>query len=230
MTEQGGSRMKKELKNARIWSNNELAKIAEVFSGDIINVSGELDRDKSGGVYKDYFVNADTYSISNYKPFNLEREIVLDLEKELQEQYYKRWDVVFNHTVLEHIYDIHTAFNNLCSMARKAVILVVPFAQEVHYKEGVYADWWRPTPLAIKKMFEENGYAMLYYSHNNMEYTNVYLFCVGVREECVNEYKAIDNRPHDYYAGKWIQKYGSEWGDERINQKILFLLRGLLTK
>lgn len=44
--------MKKELKNARIWSNNELAKIAEVFSGDIINVSGELDRDKSGGYIK----------------------------------------------------------------------------------------------------------------------------------------------------------------------------------
>ena len=39
----------KTLKNARIWSNEELKKIASVFKGDVINVSGEQDKDKSRG-------------------------------------------------------------------------------------------------------------------------------------------------------------------------------------
>lgn len=41
----------KELKNARVWSNKEIKKIAEIFEGDIINISGECDRDKQGGGY-----------------------------------------------------------------------------------------------------------------------------------------------------------------------------------
>lgn len=39
----------KELKNARIWTNEELRKIANLFQGRIINVSGERDQDKQGG-------------------------------------------------------------------------------------------------------------------------------------------------------------------------------------
>lgn len=170
-------------------------------------------------------MNAKSYKISNFQLFGFEDEIFLDLEKELSEEYKKRYDVVFNHTVLEHIYDIHTAFNNLCSMAREAVVIVVPFVQEVHYKESVYWDYWRPTPLAIKRMFEENDFTMLYYSHNNMDYTNTYLFCVGVFNEFINKYSMIDNRPHDYHAGKWVQRYGSEWQkNDRIKRKIKLFL------
>lgn len=43
----------KELKNARIWSNKEMKKIAEIFEGDIINISGEFDNDKQGGYIAD---------------------------------------------------------------------------------------------------------------------------------------------------------------------------------
>lgn len=187
----------------------------------MINVSGEKDLDKQAREYRKYFINASEYSISNYELFDIQNEILLDLEKELPVEYKNKWDVVFNHTVLEHIYDVRTAFANLCAMGRKAVVIVVPFVQGVHYKEGVYADYWRPTPLAIKKMFEENGFEMLYYTCNDMEYTNTYLLCVGVREEYAEEYRMLDNRPHNYHAGKWVQKYGSEWpSDARIKQKI----------
>lgn len=221
----------KELKNARIWSNKEMKKIAEIFEGDIINISGEFDNDKQGGVYRGYFVNAQAYRISNYKLLGLENEIELDLEKELPISYKKKYNVVFNHTVLEHIYDIRTAFRNLCGLAKEAVIIVVPFVQEVHYKDGVYYDYWRPTPFAIRRMFEENGFTMLYYSCNNMDYTNTYLFCVGIADEFVNKYHMIDNRPHDYYAGKWVQKYGSEWKkNERFKRKVRFFLKSLKRK
>lgn len=216
----------RELKNARIWSNKELKKIEHLLQGEVINVSGELDRDKMGGIYKEYFAKANTYSISNYEPFHVEKEVILDLEKKLPEDMQKKWDVVFNHTVLEHIFDIRIAFANLCNMARKAVVIIVPFVQEVHYKADVYADYWRPTPLAIKRMFEENGFEMLYYASNNMEFTNTYLFCVGVQKEFVDEYAELDNRPHDYHAGKWVQKYGSEWREYgRIKQKVKMLFR-----
>lgn len=213
----------KELKNARIWSNEELKKIANLFQGRIINVSGERDQDKQGGVYGGYFTNGETYWMSNFQLFGMKNEVFLDLEKDLPENYKKEYDVVFNHTVLEHIYNINKAFANLCNMAKEAVIIVVPFVQEVHYKEGVYWDYWRPTPLAIKRMFEENSFTMLYYSCNNMDYTNTYLFCVGIADEFVNKYSILDNRPHDYHAGKWVQKYGSEWKkNERIKNKIKF--------
>ena len=113
-------------------------------------------------------------------------------------------------------------------MAKKAVIIVVPFVQEVHYKEGVYWDYWRPTPLAIKRMFEENGFEMLYYASNNMEFTNTYLLCVGVRKEYTDEYKMLDNRPHNYYAGSWVQKYGSEWKEnERVKKKVKMFMKNI---
>ena len=52
-------------RRARIWSNKELKKIAPKFSGDVINVSGWVDEDKEGKIYREYFVNANTYTISN---------------------------------------------------------------------------------------------------------------------------------------------------------------------
>jgi len=57
---------------------------------------------------KDYFSKASTYSVTNYHPekntgMAKEPETVLDLESRLPEELVKRFDVVFNHTVLEHV-------------------------------------------------------------------------------------------------------------------------------
>ena len=51
----------------RIWSNNELKKIAPLFEGDVVNVSGWQDKDKEGDEYKNYFKNKKSYTITNYK-------------------------------------------------------------------------------------------------------------------------------------------------------------------
>lgn len=45
----------KELKNARIWSNNILKEVCKNLKGSVINVSGELDSDKEGGIIKIIF-------------------------------------------------------------------------------------------------------------------------------------------------------------------------------
>lgn len=169
----------------RVWSNAELKKFAALFQGDIINVSGWKDIDKEGGVYKDYFKNADTYSISNYKSEargfqGLENEFFLDLEQPLEESLIGKYDVVFNHTVLEHVFHVHRAFKNLCDMTKDVVILVVPFLQQMH---AHYGDYWRFTPMTLKRLFEENGMEMLYLSFNSDKNSSVYIFCIATKNK-----------------------------------------------
>lgn len=167
----------------RIWSNRELAKFSHLFSGDIVNVSGWTDVDKQGKHYKDYFMNAANYTITNYNTQakgiqGYENEIYLDLESELPKVLIDKFDLVFNHTVLEHTYNIRTAFRNLCLMSRDNVILVVPFLQQMH---GPYGDYWRFTPSAIEKMFEDNGMSLLYLSYNDNRNASIYIFSIATK-------------------------------------------------
>ena len=167
----------------RIWSNTELGKFARLFTGDVVNVSGWKDIDKQGGHYRDYFINCSGYYISNYKSEwrglqGFDNEFFLDLTEDLDERYKKKFEVVFNHTTLEHIYDVKKAFENLCLMSSDIVIVVVPFLQQMH---GGYGDYWRFTPLTIKNLFEENGLALLYLTFNNHRSASVYIFAVGSR-------------------------------------------------
>jgi hypothetical protein len=45
-----------------------------------------------------------------------------------------------------------------------------------------YGDYWRFTPLAIKKMFEENGMTVLYSSFSNYKRASVYLFFIASKK------------------------------------------------
>jgi len=167
----------------RRWSNKELEKFAPLFTGSIVNVSGWMDLDKEGKRYKDYFKNANEYYVSNYKGesglSNIENEFFLDLSKPVSEDLYEKFDVVFNHTVLEHIFEFEIAFNNLCKMSKDIVILVVPFLQQVHYIENSFGDYYRFTPMAINKLFEKNGFKVIYQSSNDNEFTNIYIFTIA---------------------------------------------------
>lgn len=167
----------------RIWSNKELKKFSHLFSGKIVNVSGWLDIDKEGGNYEQYFKNRTSYTITNFKTEargfqGLKNEIFLDLEKELSDELIRTFDVVFNHTVLEHIYDFKKAFANLCEMSNDIVILVVPFLQQYH---SSYGDYWRFTPLAIKELFKEHGFEPLYMNFNSNKFSSVYIFAIASR-------------------------------------------------
>jgi hypothetical protein len=172
----------RKFRAARVWSNKVLREIAHLFNGDIINVSEWEDGDKRGGFYRNYFTKANSYTVSNYSGDmgfqNKENEILLDLEKELDEKYISKYDVVFNHTVLEHIFDVDTAFKNLCLMSKDIVIVVVPFLQEMHYSNS-YKDYWRFTPFALKKMFEKNGMKLVFIDANNSKNESIYILAVG---------------------------------------------------
>jgi hypothetical protein len=168
---------------ARQWSNAELARFAGWFPGDVVNVSGWKDEDKSGAHYADYFTQKASYTITNYKAEarglqGRPGEVFLDLEAPLDPGLAGRFDVVFNHTVLEHIYEFQTAFTTLCAMSRDVVILVVPWLQPYH---SDYGDYWRFSPLAVKKMYEANGLTPLYLSFNEDAFASVYVFAIGSR-------------------------------------------------
>ena len=176
---------------ARKWSNECLKKYAGIFNGKIVNVSAWKDYDKCGMYYRDYFTNADEYYITNYgegyRGSSDNDEIVLDLEKKIPQKYNEFFDVVFNHTTLEHIFDVNLAFKNLCLMAKDAVIVVVPFSQIQHISES-YNDYWRFTPYAMQKMFENNNYTMVVCDFNEDFNSAVYLLCIGLNNKTKNKY------------------------------------------
>jgi len=188
----------------RSWSNKELKKIAHLFEGDIVNVSGWEDKDKEGDFYRNYFTNKRSYSITNYslghRYFGKDlKEIELDLEKELPSYLVGNFDVVFCHTTLEHIFEIKKAFQNLCLMSRDIVIVVVPFIQQQHEApEYNFRDYWRFTPSCLRKLFEINKMGTIYEATNNEPHAVNYLFFVGSKkpDRWINKmpsYKKLEN-------------------------------------
>lgn len=168
--------------NPRVWSNRELKKIAHLFSGDIINVSAGGDSDKENNYYKDYFQNKKSYTISNYKKTNLStnyNEIVLDLEQNLSKEMHGKFDAVFTHTVLEHVYDMDKAIENLCNLSKNTIITIVPFLQTYHHEEENYYDFWRFSPLALIKKFNKYNFKTVYINWNRDPLGNIYILHVS---------------------------------------------------
>jgi hypothetical protein len=170
----------------RDWSNAELRKFAPLFDGAIINVSGWRDEDKKGGRYRDYFTSAASYGISNFRGESgitgVEGEVFMDLEADLPAELAGRYQVAFNHTTLEHVYDIRKAVANICALSQDSVILVTPFLQQVHYIENSFGDWWRPTPMCVERLLQEQGFHVIYQSSNDNPWYIVYVFTVACRD------------------------------------------------
>lgn len=170
----------------RDWSNAELRKFAPLFDGAVINVSGWRDEDKTGGHYRDYFPAAKSYGVSNYRGESgitgTANEVFIDLEDELPPELAGQYQVAFNHTVLEHVFDIKKAIANICALSHDTVILVTPFLQQVHYIEGSFGDWWRPTPMCIERLLEEQGFHVVYQSSNDNPWYVVYVVTIACRD------------------------------------------------
>jgi hypothetical protein len=168
--------------SSRSWSNHEIEKFAPLFKGKVVNVSAWQDKDKEGRHYKDYFTQAEEYWLTNFEADargwqgNLEKEMFLDLEKDLPAELASKFDVVFNHTTLEHVFDVFKAMENLCRLSNDIVMLVVPFMQEQH---GEYGDYWRFTPLCLKRLFKRNGFHLLYINNNEHAKGAVYVFAIA---------------------------------------------------
>jgi len=210
----------RQFRIARLWSNREIKLIAPLFTGEVVNVSAWDDRDKEGGHYKNYFSKASRYYYTNYSGVRgyqgRENEYFLDLTSELPKQLYRRFDVVFNHTTLEHIYDVRKAFKNLCEMSKDIVIIVVPFSQMQHETES-FKDYWRFTPSCLRTMFEENGLDVVYEAESKSGNAAIYLLFVASRKPAKWKAQMPKSEPIAE-AGKSI---GFRWSFKKLKRKIL---------
>jgi hypothetical protein len=155
----------------------------------------------------------------------MQNEIYLDLECELPVELIGKFDVVFNHTTLEHIFDVNTAFSNLCQMSKDVVIVIVPFLQEQH---GEYGDYWRFTPWALKRMFLANGLTPAYISANDDKTDAIYVFAVGVKsQESVAWLSALEGNLLPNVEQRFIGI--KHFGSERILSGLVRKLRKAIT-
>ena len=190
----------------RLWSNRVLRQIGGSFDGEVVNVSAWDDRDKEGGSYREYFPRATAYHLTNFSGTRgysgRPNEHLVDLTAELPDDLRRRFDVAFNHTTLEHIYDVRRAFRNLCELSRDVVVVVVPFSQAQHESDS-YRDYWRFTPTVLRMLFEENGMEVVYEAESDSRRAAVYLLAVGARD--ARRWRALlpaERRIDD--AGRWI--------------------------
>ena len=172
----------------RRYHNAVLRRYLGTLGGSIINVSGWEDRDKEGGFYRDYFGPHDRYVISNIHgdrgmppeiPEGVE-SVFLDLEEPLPEELAGAFDVVYSHTVLEHVFHTDTALENLATLSRDVVVTVVPWSQGVHYTDS-FGDYVRLSPLKLKRFFEERGFTVLLATANDQGFFNVYVTVIVSR-------------------------------------------------
>jgi hypothetical protein len=175
----------RQFRLARRWSNAQLRLIAPMCDGRVVNVSAGDDEDKEGAAYAGYFSAATSYTLTNfraaYRGFQgRPNEIELDLSQPLPAGLAGSFEVVFNHTTLEHVFEVRTAFRGLCDLSTDLVIVVVPFAQVQHENVG-YQDFWRFTPTCLRALFAENGLDVVYEAANDDFNASVYLFVVGSR-------------------------------------------------
>ena len=217
----GNRLLDKKIINPRIFSNDMLRKYANNFRGNVINVSGWDDRDMEGGYYKDYFKNISSYVISNApnedKGFgSLElsgtKEIKIDLMNPICDEYKNKFDVVFNHTTLEHIFDAQFAFKGLCDLSKDAVIIVMPVIQNVHIRS--FGDYWRITTIGIAKLFLKNGFKPLVIKTNDQPFAPVYCFAIGVKD--AKKYKNKIQKNLNFEMGAIL--YGSSLKKKYIDK------------
>lgn len=179
-------RIKVELLNrtaqvARYWSNEELQRLSAIVSGDVLNVSGWRDEDKQGRHYRDYFPQARSYTVSNYYGEcglqNAAGEVLLDLNKPLLPSLQWKFDAVLCHTVLEHVFDVWTAFANLALLTRDLLIVIVPFCQ-IQHELASFGDYWRFTPTCLRELYARTGLTVIYEGANkDFACGNYVMFC-----------------------------------------------------
>jgi hypothetical protein len=172
--------------NGRTYSNVCLKRILTLLNvTSVLNVSGWDDGDKEGGRYADYFSQkVDKYEVSHFENDYLRSDtdiskLVIDLE-DINYQAVEKFELVFSHTVLEHVFDQHNAFRIMCSLAEKYVVGVVPMINVLHWEE-TYGDYWRFTPHGIRKLFENNGFKLVHLEIGPTSSISQYIIFIGAR-------------------------------------------------
>lgn len=204
----------------REFTNAVLKKYAHIFNGSVINVSGWNDSDWEGGFYQGYFANCSKYVVSNARGYyrglgsmadTRVEEIEIDLEKELEKDLVGKYDVVFNHTTLEHVFDLDQAFKNLCNLSNDVLIIVVPVMQNIHITR-TYGDYWRITTLALARLLKENNFELLVLDSNDQPFAPIYSIAIATRNP--QRYEGLIEKKLNFEMG--AAQYGSSLKKDAI--------------
>ncbi len=216
--------LSKDLISGRSFSNKMLGAYSAIFKGSVINVSGWDDRDGFGSVYRSYFKECKNYTISNapvkHKGVGSLKndainEIEIDLNYPIISELSKKYDIVFNHTTLEHVFNTQIAFKNLCDMSREVVIIVAPVIQQLHNAEEC-GDYNRLTTMGIAKNFKINGFDPVVIKTNDQPFAPVYCFAIAVKSGSV--YKSKIKEDLDFEMGKYL--FGSSLKKRYIDNNL----------
>jgi hypothetical protein len=215
------------LSNGRSWSNDRLRFIAKSLPNfkNALNISGNFDSDKQGEVYQNYF-KAEKYIISSYvgdKTYsNPSKLFELDLDDDISKvasEHSKNYDLVFNHTVLEHVKNPFQAFANLENLLAPNGILisVVPFIYKFHYSNGDFGDYWRFTPHTIDLLHKQSN---LY----------VKLLEVGPSKGYEKYLISVATKGHEIPNFKFDTSSFSEWNNNLGDNSLPLLTKNLIQK
>ena len=167
----------------RIWSNREISRVAADVTGDVVHVSAWRDEDKEGRRYRDYFSGARSYTTTNVggqRGEGGQDDIHLDLAQPLPGHLEQAFDLVFNHTTLEHIPAAHLALGNLFAMTRSDLLVVVPFMQVEHWECPSFGDYWRLTQHGLAQACLDHGFEILSLTSNHNPVWPIY-YCLHAR-------------------------------------------------
>lgn len=218
-----------KVSNGRSWSNDQLKHIAKSLPNfeHAINVSGNLDSDKQGGLYRDYF-QVENYEISSYpddKAYsNPLMQINIDLDadtSQINKEHFQKYDLVFTHTVLEHIKNPFQAYENLEKLLAPngLLISIVPFVYKFHYSGENFGDYWRYTPHSIDLLHRKSGLFTNLIEVGPEQGYEKYLISVASRNKQI---------PNFNFSTESISKWNHKLGDNSCSLLIRYLANKII--
>lgn len=110
-------------------------------------------------------------------------DYLIDLNYDINEEYYERFDVILDSGTLEHVFDVPTALSNLVKMVKKGgrIILILPSSNAINH--GFYSF----SPTLFFDFFAANGFSNF----------NCYL----IEKSRFNSYKKSKIYRYNYFPG-----------------------------
>lgn len=148
------ARRRRPLTVARAEGNAVLREWCLAARGRVLSVGSATDQDKEGRRYRDYFLNAASYTTSDYSS-DAPCDLHLDI-RAMREVEDGTYDAVFCHSVLEHVDDLWSALRECARvLASGGTYLVgVPFRYGIHRAPN---DYWRFTEYGVRYMLGAVG-------------------------------------------------------------------------
>jgi len=115
--------------------------------------SDQLQQDKEGKLYKDYFPLAQYYTLNKDRGDNSSNHFNIDMHD--LSSINKKFDLVMCLSVLEHVRNPFVVSNQIERVSNKYLFITTPFIFPCHNKNNFYKDYWRFTDNGLRELFSD---------------------------------------------------------------------------